>query len=633
MNRTKRFRRGQGLVEFALILPVLLLITIGTIEFGRILFIYVNVSNAAREGTRYGIVDPQDQAGIVDAVNGQIALIPPVVPTIEYDNGPGTAVFTDPTLATAGNRVGVRIDYVIEPLTPFMAPFLGSGLTFLTENWRTIQSAGVGGGPAPGNPLPGVTLTATPTATLTPTPTPTETATPTATPTLAPGETPVDTPTPTATFTPTPLPPIIIERPVEAADTRVTGDAAPGYAVTLRVVQTGLQRTVTVAPSGIFTFDGLPGLVEGHTIVVHGYGSQDLAIVAASSATPTPTPTPPAAFIYTVVDCIPPGATSIRVRGDNWLDTNNPRVDQLRLYWNGVHGMTTSKDRNISTIDVLFTPINVPFPPPTVHTLTVEGWRANPSRHKQTATISVPVCLPTPTPTPTPATPPDLIITDLRVTSDPLPGTYERIYLSVTIMNDSDTDVTSLFWVDLFANPDMTSPNWYQQQSSVDYVGVNALSAGSSITFTMYVPNGFETVGKHTLIAMVDTWNQIEEEDETNNLSDLISVTLTTANLAPTPTPEVTVVAGGTVGGATHLFDTGFRQAYVSVYLYDAVGRLWASGRSDDNGNYELSDIPQGEYTVVGQLRLGDVLYLDVQPVVVMSSTYVIVDLYVQALD
>ncbi len=154
MNKKRGVRRGQGLVEFALILPVLLLIIFGTIEFGHILFIYVNLSNAAREGTRFGIVDPQNQAGITDAVNGRIALIDPVVPTIEYDSGPGTAVFTDPTLAKPGNRVGVRIDYVIEPLTPFMAPFLGGGLTFQTENWRTIQSAGVGGGPAPGNPLP-----------------------------------------------------------------------------------------------------------------------------------------------------------------------------------------------------------------------------------------------------------------------------------------------------------------------------------------------------------------------------------------------------------------------------------------------------------------------------------------------
>ncbi len=45
-------RCGQGLVEFALILPVLLLFMLGIMEFGRLLFIYTEVSNAARETLR-----------------------------------------------------------------------------------------------------------------------------------------------------------------------------------------------------------------------------------------------------------------------------------------------------------------------------------------------------------------------------------------------------------------------------------------------------------------------------------------------------------------------------------------------------------------------------------------------------
>jgi len=51
---------AQGLVEFALLLPVLLAIMVGTMEFGRLLFLYVNVNNAVREGARYGMVNPSD---------------------------------------------------------------------------------------------------------------------------------------------------------------------------------------------------------------------------------------------------------------------------------------------------------------------------------------------------------------------------------------------------------------------------------------------------------------------------------------------------------------------------------------------------------------------------------------------
>jgi Flp pilus assembly protein TadG len=41
--------RGQGLVEFALILPVMMLILLIAVDFGRLFFTYIQVNNAARE--------------------------------------------------------------------------------------------------------------------------------------------------------------------------------------------------------------------------------------------------------------------------------------------------------------------------------------------------------------------------------------------------------------------------------------------------------------------------------------------------------------------------------------------------------------------------------------------------------
>ena len=51
-NTTKN--KAQGLVEFALVLPLLLLIILGIMEFGRLLFSYAIVTTASREGARYG---------------------------------------------------------------------------------------------------------------------------------------------------------------------------------------------------------------------------------------------------------------------------------------------------------------------------------------------------------------------------------------------------------------------------------------------------------------------------------------------------------------------------------------------------------------------------------------------------
>ena len=50
-------RRGQSLVEFALILPLLLILLMAVFDVGRLVFAYNNVSNAAREAGRTAIVN------------------------------------------------------------------------------------------------------------------------------------------------------------------------------------------------------------------------------------------------------------------------------------------------------------------------------------------------------------------------------------------------------------------------------------------------------------------------------------------------------------------------------------------------------------------------------------------------
>ena len=49
----RRPRRGQTLVEFALVLPLFLLILLLALDFGRIFLGWVSLSNAARIGANY----------------------------------------------------------------------------------------------------------------------------------------------------------------------------------------------------------------------------------------------------------------------------------------------------------------------------------------------------------------------------------------------------------------------------------------------------------------------------------------------------------------------------------------------------------------------------------------------------
>lgn len=55
---------GQALVEFALMLPFLMMIIVGALDLGRAYFTYMSVINAAREGARYGAANPTDTYNI-----------------------------------------------------------------------------------------------------------------------------------------------------------------------------------------------------------------------------------------------------------------------------------------------------------------------------------------------------------------------------------------------------------------------------------------------------------------------------------------------------------------------------------------------------------------------------------------
>jgi Flp pilus assembly protein TadG len=622
MNRKRRSLRAQGLVEFALILPILLLIIIGTIEFARIFFIYVNLANAAREGARYGMVNPKDGGGIANSVIDMINLVPADDTTlnVEYDSGPGTPRISVDQV-NSGGRVIVTLSYNVRPITPLMDPFIPDGLSLTTENRRTIQTVRESLTSTPAADAP-FTATNTPesvvTDTATPDPMATETVPPTAT----------DTPVPatgTATSTPTPEPviPIDIDEPVAAGDTSVVGDAEGGYVVTLRVIQTGHVQTVVVAANDRFSFDNVTGLAEGYTVVVQGYGHQDVAVVG-GGATPTPTATPPTAFIYVDEICLSEGTHTVTVHGQQWPASGNNKSDVIRFYWDGVLLAEKAHAKNNTTFTF---DIDVTMTAPGPHTLRAEGYdnRGNlvhPTGSSAAVEHSVPLCA---VPTPTPESPPDLQIIDLQV-ADPGPyGTYERLDLIATVRNAGDAHVATLFWIELWADYDPDTP--LLDQPSVDYLAVNALAAQSTVSLTMYVPDGFETKGEHTVIAMIDTWDQIVEADETNNVSPSETVTLTIANPEPTPTPQVTPGPTGSIWGDTLL--EGSYAPNVTVYVLAEDGRLVASTISDRNGRFELFDIPVGVYSVRGELRIGEESYVHIQPAEVSDglNTYVRLDL------
>ena len=687
-NRVKREKSGQGLVEFALILPLLLLIILGIFEFGRVLFIYSGLFNAAREGARYGVTSPRNYGGIRTRATEFIAMAPAEDVTIQvwYDSGPGTTPTTDPNTVAAGvSRVLVHVEYAIAPIPPWSRPFTPP-LQLQTTAARTVQNVGLvvdppptvqppGGGnptdpPPPteeptGAPPPsgasisinpmcanqnqqfnlivtgwnfgtvtriniyvgtdqivnnhsisggtftytknnytiptagqyvvrvenranGVTLA---TATLTvpcPTPTPTPTKTPT------------PTPSPTPTASPIPTNDIVIDRPVVMGQTSIAGSAQPGETVTLRIIQTGLQRTAIVGPDGRFLFDGLPALEGGMTLIVQGYGKQDSVVVQGGTATPTPTPTPlpTGGYITLNPSCGPAGNQTITVRGFNW-----PRGNYLVIKFDSTVLVSTGQKLNVSSFAYTINVSNVtPYVP---HQVTAEAWTQKNQGGTRVYSHIAPFDCPCPVP--------DLVVNDLRLLSTPPLGTYNRVDFQVSVANQGGADIPSLFWVDLYDN-DYPDPG---TDISLDYIAINGLPAGASITFTMWVDQGFPVTGTHTLTALADTWNQIREFNENNNLSDPLVITVTQTNPAPTPTPTPAVTPGplGTIQGTTYM--DGVPQNLVNIYIYDPEGRLRWSGFSRAytapsgaiiNGYYE-AELPPGNYVIIGQVRMANAIY------------------------
>jgi len=64
IHQSKLKMRGQSLVEFALVLPLLLMLILGAIDFGRLFYTKIIITNAAREGAYY-LVSHADNANVL----------------------------------------------------------------------------------------------------------------------------------------------------------------------------------------------------------------------------------------------------------------------------------------------------------------------------------------------------------------------------------------------------------------------------------------------------------------------------------------------------------------------------------------------------------------------------------------
>ncbi len=144
----KSFReRGQSLVELAISLPILLLLLLGTVDFGMAIFSFAIIRDAAQEGALYGSFNPDNKAEIENRARN-------ISPQGEDEIFSSPVELTDRELVqvevkTIGNScqgttdgeansVRVRVRYNYSIFMPFIGTLIGSDTIPLTGSATNV---------------------------------------------------------------------------------------------------------------------------------------------------------------------------------------------------------------------------------------------------------------------------------------------------------------------------------------------------------------------------------------------------------------------------------------------------------------------------------------------------------------
>lgn len=157
-------RRGQAMVEFALVFMLVILIMVGILDFGRVIFAYNNSSHASRDAARQATVSPLDCESIFYVVQHQtlgqdnvtatvsyrsgpsplrqdptwINVCPAYDPTVTYDNDPATGSFSTAETPLIGGEIRVQVGNSVALATPILSNLVGSSIAVSGTSTMTV---------------------------------------------------------------------------------------------------------------------------------------------------------------------------------------------------------------------------------------------------------------------------------------------------------------------------------------------------------------------------------------------------------------------------------------------------------------------------------------------------------------
>lgn len=150
-------RKGQTLIEFALVAPLFFILLFAIVDLGWMFYVNLTMQHAVREGTRYAVTGRSDlgrdrRAALIqkireasdglydknlhDPKEPRIAVLPPG--EVGFDNYTGTATAGDP--GAKNDIIVVSLTYTCPLLTPVLKPFFdAAGYTFTVRSTMTNE--------------------------------------------------------------------------------------------------------------------------------------------------------------------------------------------------------------------------------------------------------------------------------------------------------------------------------------------------------------------------------------------------------------------------------------------------------------------------------------------------------------
>jgi Flp pilus assembly protein TadG len=125
-------RRGAAAVEFAIVLPVFVILVFGMIEYGRMVMVQQVITNASREGARTAVLDGATTTSVQAAVTSYL--------TDAKISGGTANVNPSPASAGSGDPITVTVNIPFSAVSWLPSPMYLGGKTLSASTTMRRES-------------------------------------------------------------------------------------------------------------------------------------------------------------------------------------------------------------------------------------------------------------------------------------------------------------------------------------------------------------------------------------------------------------------------------------------------------------------------------------------------------------